>query len=42
MTQENAMLITFLSVDNSHRIFLLSYLMFMAENKGMENFCQQL
>lgn len=42
MTQENAMLITFLSVDNSHRIFLLSYLMFMAENKGKENFCQQL
>lgn len=41
MTQKNAVLIKFLSVDNSHRVFLISYLMFMAQNKGMEHFCQQ-
>ena len=40
MTPTNAVLIISLSVENAHKIFLMSYLMFMAENKEMENFCQ--
>lgn len=42
MTQKYAVPITFLSVDNSHRTFLISYLMFIAENQGMEKLCQLL